>query len=91
MFANLGMAELLVVVGVGFLLFGNRLPKLARSVGEGVRNFKKGLNEEQKAPATPQSNGQVQLRKAKPDPLKELEAAKSTSEKSEQHLRNDGR
>ncbi len=39
-----GLVEILVLVVLAFLLFGpKRLPELARSVGEGIREFKKSL------------------------------------------------
>jgi TatA/E family protein of Tat protein translocase len=37
--------ELLIVVAVALLLFGNRLPDLMRSLGKSVTEFKKGVNE----------------------------------------------
>lgn len=43
---NLGPTELLVILVIVMLLFGaSRLPKLARSLGESSREFKKGLAE----------------------------------------------
>ena len=33
----------LIVAAIVFLLFGNRLPSVMRSLGEGVVEFKKGL------------------------------------------------
>jgi len=38
-----GPMELLIIAGVGILLFGNRLPKVARSVASSLIEFKKGL------------------------------------------------
>jgi sec-independent protein translocase protein TatA len=38
---GLGMAEVLVIVAVGLLLFGNKLPQLARSLGKTIVEFKK--------------------------------------------------
>ncbi len=39
-----GMGEILLIVGVLFLLFGaTKLPKLGKGLGEGIRNFKEGL------------------------------------------------
>jgi len=38
-----GGVELLVVAFVGVLLFGNRLPKIMRSIGSSVVEFKKGV------------------------------------------------
>ena len=40
---NLGATELMVVAFVSLLIFGNRLPSLARSMGKGIVEFKKGL------------------------------------------------
>ncbi len=42
-------AEWYIVIGVIVLLFGgSQLPKLARSVGQAQKEFKKGLSEGQK-------------------------------------------
>lgn len=52
MFGGLGMTELAVIAGVALLIFGPRqLPKLARSLGETVRELRgasKALTEEVK-------------------------------------------
>ncbi|MFM7315560.1 MAG: twin-arginine translocase TatA/TatE family subunit, partial [bacterium] len=37
--------ELLIVGGIALLIFGNRLPSVARSVGKSLVEFKKGMNE----------------------------------------------
>jgi sec-independent protein translocase protein TatA len=34
-----------VVALIAFLLFGNRLPTVMRSLGEGIKEFKKGIDE----------------------------------------------
>ncbi len=39
-----GPMELVVIAGVGLLLFGNRLPQVMRSLGKSVVEFKKGVN-----------------------------------------------
>jgi sec-independent protein translocase protein TatA len=41
---GLGMAEILVVLVIGLLLFGNRLPDLARSLGKTLVEFKKEVH-----------------------------------------------
>jgi sec-independent protein translocase protein TatA len=42
-----GWTELLIVFGIVVLLFGaSKLPKVARSLGESINEFKDGLNED---------------------------------------------
>lgn len=44
---NLGWTEILLIGGIALLLFGpKKLPSLGRSMGEAIRGFKKGLNED---------------------------------------------
>ena len=43
-FFNLGPGEMLVVGLIALLLFGKRLPEVARSLGKGVTELKKGLH-----------------------------------------------
>jgi|GEM_PF-492742 len=38
------LAELLLLAGLGLLLFGKRLPKVGKSLGSGIRGFKQGLS-----------------------------------------------
>jgi len=46
---NLGVTELLIILGIVLLVFGStRLPKLARSLGEASKEFKAGTEEPQK-------------------------------------------
>ncbi len=43
---NLGVTELLIILGVVLLLFGStRLPKLAKSLGQASKEFKQGVSE----------------------------------------------
>ena len=42
----IGTTELLLIGGVALLLFGGKkLPEMMRGLGQGVREFKKGVNE----------------------------------------------
>ncbi len=70
---NLGAPELLILLVVVLLLFGaTRLPKLARSMGEASREFKKGVAEgphdEPQTPAKP-SEQKVTMTQAELDAL----------------------
>lgn len=43
----IGGTELIIIAGIVLLLFGGKkIPELMRSMGQGVRYFKKGMNEE---------------------------------------------
>ncbi len=46
---GIGAPELIIILGLVLLLFGaTRLPKLARSLGQASREFKKGVSEDSK-------------------------------------------
>jgi sec-independent protein translocase protein TatA len=42
-FGGLGWGEILIIMIVGVLLFGRKLPEVGRSLGKGIVEFKKGL------------------------------------------------
>jgi len=43
LFTTLGPTEVLIILMVGLLLFGRRLPEVGRSLGKGIVEFKRGL------------------------------------------------
>jgi sec-independent protein translocase protein TatA len=44
---NLGFPEMLLIFVIIVLIFGTtRLPELGRGLGEGIRNFKKSMKDE---------------------------------------------
>jgi sec-independent protein translocase protein TatA len=44
--------ELLIILAVVLLLFGGKkIPEMAKGLGEGIRNFKNAIKEENKAAA----------------------------------------
>jgi sec-independent protein translocase protein TatA len=47
---NLGMTELLLILGIIILLVGaSRLPEIGKGLGQGIRGFRTALSEEEKA------------------------------------------
>lgn len=45
---NFGLTEILIILAIIIILFGaRRIPDLARSLGSSVKQFKKGLHEEE--------------------------------------------
>ena len=52
---GLGMQELIIILVIVLILFGaKRLPELAGGMGKAIRNFKKGMNEQEEIDVTPQ-------------------------------------
>ena len=48
MFGSLGMGELLVILVIVILIFGvNKIPQLGKGLGEGIKNFKSALKDEE--------------------------------------------
>jgi len=49
MFGSLGLPELLILLAIVVLIFGvNKLPKLGKGLGEGIRNFRSSVRTEDK-------------------------------------------
>jgi sec-independent protein translocase protein TatA len=46
---GIGIWELLIVLGILLLLFGTRLPSLARSMGKSIIEFKRGMHDDDAA------------------------------------------
>ena len=68
--AMIGTTELLLIGGLALLLFGGKkLPEMMRGLGQGVREFKKGVNE-----LNPDLEGEAELKDEK-----ELDSSKSSS------------
>lgn len=41
---GLGMTELIVILAIGILLFGNKLPEMARGLGRALTEFRREAN-----------------------------------------------
>ena len=48
---RLGITEVLLIAGIALLLFGaGRIADIGKGLGEGIRNFKKGLSDTEPEP-----------------------------------------
>ncbi len=65
---NIGAFELIIILAVVLLLFGStKLPKLAKSLGEAQKEFKKGVADADAPP--PKEDEKVTMTKAEYDAL----------------------
>ena len=69
-FENIGMTELLVILFIALILFGGRLPEVARNLGRGISQFKRGLEEAKSEVAK-----EMQIEEERPSAPKTTETA----------------
>ena len=54
---TLGVQELLIILVIVLVIFGaSKLPQLGKGLGEGIRNFKKGIKDSEDAPEASEKN-----------------------------------
>jgi sec-independent protein translocase protein TatA len=87
MIGNIGFPELLVILVIALLLFGTRLPAVGKSLGEGIKAFKKGIGSDDKDAENNQTS--VDARKHHPNPSPKVLAQERPSERI--HERTDER
>jgi sec-independent protein translocase protein TatA len=67
---GLGAPELIILLLVVLLLFGStKLPKLAKSLGEAQKEFKKGIADADAEPVKPAAEEKVTMTKAELDAM----------------------
>lgn len=55
---SLGVPELMIIFLIIIVLFGaSRIPQIGRGLGEGIRNFKKGIKEGEEPDQIPEKTG----------------------------------
>ena len=81
---SIGAPELIIVLLVVLLLFGStKLPKLARSIGEASKEFKKGVDDGAHAtgePSPPATTETVNMTKAEQEEFEAFKAFKAQRE-----------
>lgn len=79
--------HLLIIVLILVVLFGpNKIPKIGKSLGEGVRNFKKALSEEPEIDVTQSiKNRQVEENHGSDYSQDESDSVSSRKEKTTSH------
>lgn len=66
----IGSTELLLISGIALLLFGGKkLPEMMRGLGEGVREFKKGVNDAKETDENP--NEEIDKKESEENPSKD--------------------
>ncbi len=71
-----GPFEILLIAVVALLLFGRRLPEIARNIGKSMTEFKKGLNEAKEV----KSDVEDDVRKVRDDVVKDVKDAAGLDE-----------
>lgn len=67
----IGSTELLLIAGIALLLFGGKkLPEMMRGLGQGVREFKKGVNDAKETDENP-NNEEVEKKESEENPSKD--------------------
>ena len=56
-----GGTEWIVILVIGLLLFGRRLPEVGKSIGQGIKEFKKGLKDDADDDVEPAAKKRAQL------------------------------
>ena len=67
----IGTTELFLIGGIALLLFGGKkLPEMMRGLGEGVREFKKGVNDAKETDEN-SNNEEVEKKESEENPSKD--------------------
>lgn len=82
-FVNLGTTEIIAIVVIALLLFGSRLPSVARSLGKSVTEFKKGVKDLKEDVNDDDEPGKLDRSESRELPGEKVEKTDDTSGKKE--------
>jgi sec-independent protein translocase protein TatA len=67
MLQNFGMGEILIILVIVLLLFGaKRIPEIAGSLGKGINEFKRNINDAQKSITEPAPRSEQRMAAGSP-------------------------
>ena len=85
LFGSLGPMEIAIILMVGLLLFGRRLPEVGRGLGKSIVEFKKGLKDvtDEIDEATKEAKTLPKEAEAAPKPIETQSASAATVSRSD--------
>ena len=68
MFSKIGLWQLVVIFGVFVVLFGyKKVPEIGKTLGQGLRNFRKSLSESDEIDITPNAKENTEEKEKTPE------------------------
>ena len=85
LFGSLGPMEIAIILMVGLLLFGRRLPEVGRGLGKSIVEFKKGLKDvtDEIDEATKEAKTLPKTAESAPKPIEETGSGSATVSRSD--------